>query len=36
MFGFKKRHMNKGKDSTSMENNKGCWNERYCYISKSR
>ena len=28
--------MKEEKDITSMENNKGCWNEKCCYMSKSR
>ena len=32
---FKKRHIIEEK-ATSMENNKGCWNESYCCISESR
>ena len=36
MFDFKKMHIKEEKDITSMENNKGCWNEKYSYISESR
>ena len=35
-FDVKKMHMKEEKEIASMENNKGCWNEKYCYISESR
>ena len=28
--------MKEEKGITSIENNKSCWNERYCYVSESR
>ena len=35
-FDFKKSHMKEEKDIALMENGKGYWNKRYCYISESR
>ena len=35
-FDFKKRHMKEERNIALMENSKGYWNERYCYIRESR
>ena len=35
-FELKKRLMKEEEGNASMENSKGYWNGRYCYISESR